>query len=217
MKDSFYIPNLPYNRRLFNKTIFLGSDFIEHKQKPSGSYYHFFIKKEEEELINNIIHKKITTIENDVVYFVGNQIHRENDLPAIIYQAVGSFWFKNNKPHRDNDLPAVIFLNGTKEWHYLGKIHRKNKPAITFKDSKDNEWFTNGYYHRDNDLPAKTYRFENYVLKKWYINGNKIRISNNPSLIIENTEYVEWYLNNKQCSKKEFEKYWIKKNVKYFK
>ena len=31
------------------------------------------------------------------------------------------FWYKNGKIHRDNDLPAVIYASGTQEWFKNGK------------------------------------------------------------------------------------------------
>jgi hypothetical protein len=39
-------------------------------------------------------------------------------MPAIIYSdvfnKVGSqHWFQNGKVHRDNDMPAIIYTNGT--------------------------------------------------------------------------------------------------------
>ena len=45
-----------------------------------------------------------------------NELHRENDLPAIDYASGDKFWFLNGKLHRENDLPAIECINGTKEW-----------------------------------------------------------------------------------------------------
>jgi len=49
------------------------------------------------------------------------QLHRENDLPAVIFEDGSKSWFKNGKLHRDNDLPVIIYLNGYKEWWVNGK------------------------------------------------------------------------------------------------
>jgi len=222
MIKQIIINNIPYNRRLFNKTIYFGSDFIEHKIKPDKSYYTFNISEQKEEIINGVKHLKIVSSKNDIIYTVNGEIHREGDLPAIIYYGVGSFWFKNNQPHRDNDLPACEFINETKEWHYLGKIHRDGKPAIIFKNPLDSEWFLNGVYHRENDLPAKIYHFSGGVLQKWYILGEKRRLSHNPCLIVSNNDsgdydYFEWYLHNQPCSKEDFDQYWLSNNIKFFK
>jgi len=52
------------------------------------------------------------------------QLHRENDLPAIIWEDGTKVWYKNGKRHRENDLPAVIFTSGTKSWWVNGKYIR---------------------------------------------------------------------------------------------
>ena len=33
------------------------------------------------------------------------------------------YWYKNGKLHRDNDLPAVIYLDGTQCWYKNGEIY----------------------------------------------------------------------------------------------
>jgi len=52
------------------------------------------------------------------------QLHRENDLPAVIYENGSKFWYKNGNLHRENDLPAVIYLDGYKEWWVNGELIR---------------------------------------------------------------------------------------------
>ena len=47
-------------------------------------------------------------------------LHRDNDLPAIIYNNGDKEWYKNSKLHRDNDLPAIIRADGTQEWWIYG-------------------------------------------------------------------------------------------------
>ena len=34
------------------------------------------------------------------------------------------YWFQNGKLHRDNDLPAVVYANGDQIWYQNGKRHR---------------------------------------------------------------------------------------------
>ena len=43
-------------------------------------------------------------------------------------------WFKGDKMHRDNDLPAVIFANGQKQWWVDDKFIKGNNPLF-----RDNE------------------------------------------------------------------------------
>lgn len=53
-------------------------------------------------------------------------------------------WYKNNKLHRDDDLPAVIWADGTKLWYQNGVLHRDNNlPAVIFADGKE-EWYQFG-------------------------------------------------------------------------
>ena len=52
-------------------------------------------------------------------------------------------WYNNDLLHRDNDLPAIIFPNGTQHWCINGELHRLYKPAIIYADVRQ-EWFING-------------------------------------------------------------------------
>ncbi len=44
------------------------------------------------------------------------KLHRDNDLPAIIYSTRSEHWYQNGIQHRDNDQPAVITLSGDQYW-----------------------------------------------------------------------------------------------------
>jgi len=48
------------------------------------------------------------------------QLHREGDLPAIIYGNGSKFWLKNDQSHREGDEPAYIHANGSKRWYKNG-------------------------------------------------------------------------------------------------
>ena len=48
---------------------------------------------------------------------LNGQLHRDNDLPAIIYENGERVWYQNGLLHRDNDLPACIYLNGNQFWY----------------------------------------------------------------------------------------------------
>ena len=57
-------------------------------------------------------------------------------------------WYKNSKYHRDNDLPAIIWNDGTMAWCKNGDYHRDNdKPAIIYNDGRMS-WYINGYFIR---------------------------------------------------------------------
>ena len=78
-----------------------------------------------------------------------DQLHRNNDLPAIEYSNGTKFYYKNGRRHRDNDLPAIEYASGHKEYYKNGKLHR------------------------DNDLPAIEYAAIGY--KEYWVNGFKVR------------------------------------------
>ena len=60
-------------------------------------------------------------------WYKNNQLHRDNDQPAIIYSSGSKHWYKNGQRHRDNDQPAVIFPDGTKRWYKNGKFIKKEE------------------------------------------------------------------------------------------
>lgn len=83
-------------------------------------------------------------------------------------------WYKNGKLHRDDDLPAVIWKEGTQEWYQHGLRHRENNPAIIRKDSLY-AWWLNGNCHRE-DGPAITHVYGSYqnVFHEYFILGVKL-------------------------------------------
>jgi hypothetical protein len=54
-------------------------------------------------------------------YNKDNELHREDDQPAVIYTDGDRFWYLNNNLHRENG-PAVIYYNGTEEYWVNGVL-----------------------------------------------------------------------------------------------
>lgn len=50
-------------------------------------------------------------------YYYRNQLHRDNDLPAIIHHNGYKEWYKKNKLYRENELPVIEHASGAKYWH----------------------------------------------------------------------------------------------------
>ena len=97
-----------------------------------------------------------------------SMLHRDEDLPAIIYADGSKFWYKNGQLHREGDLPAEIYANGSKYWYKNGQFHRDgDEPAIIYVDGSK-YWYKNGQYHRDGDEPAIIYV---NGIKFWFKNG----------------------------------------------
>src|SRR5690348_10093719 len=86
-------------------------------------------------------------------YNSDNQLHRDNDQPAIICADGSKCWYKNGQLHKDNDLPAIISAYGEKWWYKNGQHHRDNdQPAAIYADG------TKEYYLKDVNLTYKEYK-----------------------------------------------------------
>lgn len=149
--------------------------------------------------LNNIKYKLLETIDtflDDKVSFYRNgKLHRDNDLPAVIYISGEQIWYKNGLKHRDNDLPAIVIKGSNhKEWWQHGKCHRENDlPAIIYNNVTQ-EWRQHGKLHRENDLPAI---IRTYGEKIWYKNGLIHRDNDLPAIMyISGSQY--WYKNGLQ-------------------
>lgn len=65
------------------------------------------------------------------VWFKNEHIHRDDDLPAVVWDNGGEEWYQDGKLHRDGDKPAVVGADGARQWWKHGKPHRKaNFPAF---------------------------------------------------------------------------------------
>ena len=109
------------------------------------------------------------TVNEDQMWYKNGRVHRDNDLPAEIYNNGTQYWFQNGLCHRENDLPAAI-SNGTQLWYKNGLRHRDNDlPAIIYLNGTQ-KWYKNGLRHRDNYLPAIIYSSGS---QEWYKNGKQ--------------------------------------------
>ncbi len=97
--------------------------------------------------------------------------HRDNDLPAEIWDDGTQAWFQHSKLHRDNDLPAIIYTNGKQEWYQHGKCHRDNDQPAFICANGTRYWYKHNQLHRDNNQPALI--FADGTVEYW-INGERI-------------------------------------------
>ena len=66
-------------------------------------------------------------------------------------------WYRNRGLHRDADLPAVVYPNNFMIWYQNGLIHRENnKPAMIYYD-KVQAWFNRGALFKGNNFPSVIY------------------------------------------------------------
>ena len=78
-------------------------------------------------------------------WFSMGKLHRNNDLPAVIYSYDEHRWYKMDLLHRENDLPAIVYKNLYYAWYLNNKKHRDNDPAVINNRSGINEWYCNGF------------------------------------------------------------------------
>ena len=64
------------------------------------------------------------------MWYKNRKLHRDNDLPAIIWTGGNQEWYKNGVCHRENDLPAIVTTDGTHAWYKNGNLHRDNGPTV---------------------------------------------------------------------------------------
>lgn len=53
-----------------------------------------------------------------------DELHRDHDLPAVVYYYDTKMWYRYGQIHRDNDRPAVIDREGSKKWYSYGKLQK---------------------------------------------------------------------------------------------
>ncbi len=85
---------------------------------------------------------------NKIQYIFCKQLHRDNDLPAIICTSGTQEWYQYGKLHRDNDLPTIICTDGAQYWYQHDELHRDNDlPAIIYANGMQC-WYQHGKFIR---------------------------------------------------------------------
>ena len=83
--------------------------------------------------------------DNPIIHTLFKMRHREDDLPAVIYEDGTQMWYKNGNLHRDGDLPTLI-TNGSQHFYKHGRCHRDGDlPAIIYADGYQS-WYKDGKY-----------------------------------------------------------------------
>ena len=110
--------------------------------------------------LNGLLHSfndQPATVDKDRMtwYYLG-EIHRGNDLPAVVIVGERYEWWTHGIPGRDGDRPAVV-TRMVKEWIVDDKLHRDGgQPAVVWYNG-DADYFTHGVQDRDN-APAVVMR-----------------------------------------------------------
>jgi len=69
----------------------------------------------------------IDTVGTKRWYNEAGELHRDNDLPAVIYYWGDVSWYQNGLRHRKAGLPAIEYNNGIKCWYQNGFIIRRDE------------------------------------------------------------------------------------------
>jgi hypothetical protein len=73
-----------------------------------------------------------------------HQLHRDYDLPAVVWPNGTKFWYQHGKLHRDGDLPAIVYPNGTKFWYQHGESHQDGDLPAVVRPNGRQEWWVEG-------------------------------------------------------------------------
>jgi len=103
---------------------------------------------------NFIVECKVVLSDEQIEWFESKKIKVKLLEEYKIGENGNKYWYKNNKLHRDNDLPAIIYENGEQRWYKNGFLHRDNDLASVICPYGYQGWYKNGVLHRDNDLPV---------------------------------------------------------------
>jgi hypothetical protein len=106
-------------------------------------------------------------------WHLNGQVHRAEDLPAVIADNGDKEWFKLGVGHRDDDKPFMECANGDILWGKCGELHREGDLPAIIESNGDKYWYKFGKLYRDNNLPAIEYANGD---KHWYINNKLHKI-----------------------------------------
>ncbi len=162
------------------------TSLLEGKYESLGNTYYFKSGK-----LDNDDGPTIT-LDGAQYWYKEGQLHRDGDLPAIIYTMGTQVWCKHDKLHRDGDQPAIIHADGAKVWCKHDKYHRDGDlPAVIHADGAQ-AWYKHDKCHRDGDLPSVIHADGS---QEWFQHGNRHRDNDNPAKIT--STYTEWYKNDR--------------------
>ena len=118
-------------------------------------------------------------------WYQHGQLHRKHDRPAIIDESKtrspSLFWYQYGQPFREEDRPNVILSNGTQQW-----CKKDNDPN---QDDHPYLQLHPPYLHRDQDQPAV---IKPDGSKEWYQYGKLHRNDDRPAVISADGT-LKWY------------------------
>lgn len=125
---------------------------------------------------------------NDCDYwFLGTEVHRDDDLPAVMRTDGKNIWCQHDLIHRDGDKPAITYPSGAQFWYIDGNLDRSSGPAAIYSDGRM-EYYEKGKLHRIGG-PAIIHILadKQIYIEEYYEHGKRHRYGG-PALIHESTE-----------------------------
>jgi len=76
-------------------------------------------------------------------------LHRDDDLPAVIFEDGSQAWYQHGYYMRADNKPCKVYADGTLYWvDKEGRPHREDKPAIEYSDGR-RRWFHHGMEYNE--------------------------------------------------------------------
>lgn len=105
--------------------------------------------------------------------------HNEGDMPAIITNSGDKYWYKSGLLHRDDDLPAVMYVDRLEWWVNGTRCRPNDLPAVVSGHHKI--WYDKGVIHRSGDKPA----IITETTLEWFEYGERKKLSKWPKSMVE--------------------------------
>lgn len=96
--------------------------------------------------------------EGNLYWLKDDQLHRDGDLPTVIWANGCLEWSQNGLRHRNGDRPAYIGVDGSVAWFQNNLRHRRLGPARIYRDGTPEWWW------RGKHIPVTSqYEFVQYL------------------------------------------------------
>jgi hypothetical protein len=119
----------------------------------------------------------IIELNGTMTYYQHGLKHRDGDKPAYISSSQQCY-YQLDSLHRDGDKPALIHLIDNKivsqAYYQHGLLHRNKGPAMSW-DTGSYQYYQHGVLHNDNG-PACHYVRENGTQDDYYLNGKAMSV-----------------------------------------
>lgn len=182
-----------------NKPCVVTTDGMQLWLNESGMYRRAHTKEEWQEWRENRTDWRRLYSCGQQMWLRNHRIHRDHDLPAIIYPNGTQMWFTNGQMRRDDDKPAMVIVTSKNDdrfihvWYQDDVIARENGKPCHVSGNGTRMWFdSKGELHRDGDMPAIV--FDDGSMS-WRRHGKFHRDGNQPAHVMADGSQ-QWFTDN---------------------